>query len=139
VPSHKAQTLCTIKRTGQEIFHYRIARFGLSGGNCQAPSMNYSLRYGRFRALLRKVREEAGLTQTALAKKLGKAQTFVSKSEIGERRMDLLETVDFCRACKVTLSQFMDRLERGSGEPAVAMAKRKSPRRMDSQGRLKAR
>jgi|GEM_PF-2583212 len=46
------------------------------------------------------------LSQTELAKKLGKPQTFVSKSEIGERRLDFLETVDFCAACDITLGQF---------------------------------
>ena len=68
--------------------------------------MNYSPRYGRFRALLRSVREEAGLTQTALAIKLGKPQTFVSKSELGERRTDFLETVDFCAACNLSVGIF---------------------------------
>jgi hypothetical protein len=33
--------------------------------------MEYSLRYGRFRALLRNIREEAGLSQRALAGQLG--------------------------------------------------------------------
>jgi transcriptional regulator with XRE-family HTH domain len=96
--------------------------------------MNYSPRYGRFRALLRKVREEAGLSQTALAEKLGKAQTFVSKSELGERRIDFLETLDYCEACRVPVSQFIERLEKGT--PAQQRAKRKSPRKMDSEGRL---
>lgn len=96
--------------------------------------MNYSPRYGRFRALLRKVREEAGLTQTVLAERLGKPQTFVSKSELGERRIDFLETVDFCHACGVSVEQLSARLEQI--EPARQRPKRRSPRKMDSQGRL---
>jgi transcriptional regulator with XRE-family HTH domain len=99
--------------------------------------MNYSPRYGRFRALLRKVREEAGLSQTSLAEKLGKPQTFVSKSEIGERRIDFLETVDFCRACNLALNQFMERLENTAAAAQEAKrAKRRSPRKMDNEGRL---
>jgi transcriptional regulator with XRE-family HTH domain len=97
--------------------------------------MNYSLRYGRFRALLRKIREEAGLSQTVLAQKLGKAQTFVSKSEIGERRIDFLETLDFCAACEVSVEKFVSRLETIPATHAKRQ-KRKSPRRMDNQGRL---
>jgi transcriptional regulator with XRE-family HTH domain len=98
--------------------------------------MNYSPRYGRFRALLRKIREEAGLNQTILAKKLGKPQTFVSKSELGERRIDFLETLDFCRACGVNLAGFLARLGKAGATRRVRRVKRKSPRRMDSKGRL---
>ena len=98
--------------------------------------MNYSPRYGRFRALLRQIREEAGFNQTALAQKLGKPQTFVSKSELGERRIDFLETLDFCAACGVSASQFIERLQRCITESEKPRKKRQSPRRMDSEGRL---
>lgn len=99
--------------------------------------MDYSPRYGRFRALLRKVREEAGLSQTALAAKLGKPQTFVSKSELGERRIDFLETVDFCEACRVPVGQFIEQLEKAApAQQQMSRKKRRSPRKMDSEGRL---
>ena len=99
--------------------------------------MNYSPRYGRFRALLRKIREESGLSQAALARKLGKPQTFISKSEIGERRIDFLETLDFCVACGVSASQFIERLQKGTAaEAEKPRKKRQSPRRMDREGRL---
>jgi transcriptional regulator with XRE-family HTH domain len=98
--------------------------------------MNYSPRYGRFRALLRQIREEAGLNQTALAHKLGKPQTFISKSEIGERRIDFLETLDFCTACGVSAGQFIERLQKVGAETEKSRKKRQSPRRMDSEGRL---
>jgi transcriptional regulator with XRE-family HTH domain len=99
--------------------------------------MDYSPRYGHFRVLLRKIREEAGLSQTDLAEKLGKPQTFVSKSELGERRIDFLETFDFCAACGVTVKQFMERLERTAPkQEEKKRQKRRSPRKMDSEGRL---
>src|SRR5271170_3097261 len=98
--------------------------------------MNYSPRYGRFTALLRKIREEAGLSQTTLADKLDKPQTFVSKSELGERRIDFLETLDYCAACGVPLNQFMERLEKAMPVGQEKRPKRKSPRKMDSEGRL---
>jgi transcriptional regulator with XRE-family HTH domain len=101
--------------------------------------MNYSPEYGRFRALLRTLRKEAGLSQTALSEKLGKPQTFVSKSELGERRIDFLETIQFCEACGVSLPHFLERLANASGgRPSKPRTKRKSPRRMDAQGRLSA-
>ena len=101
--------------------------------------MNYSPQYGHFRALLRRIREEAGLSQTDLAKKLGKPQTFVSKSELGERRIDFLETIDFCAACGVSVNKFLERLKRiphSQGEEK--RQKRRSPRKMDGEGRLSA-
>lgn len=48
--------------------------------------------------LLRQLREEAGLRQTELAGLLGRPQSFVSKYESGERRLDLVELRDICRA-----------------------------------------
>jgi transcriptional regulator with XRE-family HTH domain len=99
--------------------------------------MNYSPRYGRFRALLRKLREEAGLSQTVLAEKLGKPQTFVSKSELGERRLDFLETLDFCAACGVPIAELVKRLDKSaSTSQPKERAKRRSPRKMDAEGRL---
>jgi len=118
-------------------FRNGLDQFGLIQIRCQARRMNYSPRYGRFRALLRQIREEAGFNQTALAQKLGKPQTFVSKSELGERRIDFLETLDFCAACGVTASQFIERLQNGiAAEVKKPRKRRKSPRRMDSEGRL---
>lgn len=102
--------------------------------------MNYSQRYGRFRVLLRAIREEAGLSQTVLAEKLGKPQTFVSKSEIGERRIDFLETSDFCEACGVSPAEFIERLNRGTPvQNQEGRKKRQSPRKMDAEGRLTGR
>jgi transcriptional regulator with XRE-family HTH domain len=86
--------------------------------------MEYSPRYGRFRALLRKIREEAGLSQYELADKLGKPQSFVSKSEIGERSIDFLQTLDFCAACKVPMARFTERLQKEVPDKMTA-AKRK--------------
>lgn len=48
--------------------------------------------------LLRQCREEAGLTQVELGKRLGNTQTFISKIERGERRMDVVEFAEFCDA-----------------------------------------
>jgi transcriptional regulator with XRE-family HTH domain len=99
--------------------------------------MDSSPRYRHFRALLRKIREEAYLNQAQLAEKLGKPQTFVSKTELGERRIDFLETLDFCAACNVSPSRFVARLQKSSAskEPS-ARSKRRSPRKMDRRGRL---
>jgi len=46
-------------------------------------------------------RHKAGLTQRALAEKLGKPRSFVSKIETGERRIDIVELVAIARALGV--------------------------------------
>jgi transcriptional regulator with XRE-family HTH domain len=73
--------------------------------------MNYSPQYKCFRALLLEIRTEAGLSQAALAQLLGKSQTLISKVEIGERRMDFIETAEFCAACNVTIAEFSTRFQ----------------------------
>jgi transcriptional regulator with XRE-family HTH domain len=61
--------------------------------------------------LLRDVRTEAGLRQEDLADKLKQSQSFVSKYESGERRLDLLELKQICRAVGLSLSDFVRKFE----------------------------
>lgn len=67
--------------------------------------MDYSPRYDLFRALLREMRNDADLTQVELSDILGKPQSYVSKIELGERRIDFVETIDFCKACGVDIKK----------------------------------
>jgi ribosome-binding protein aMBF1 (putative translation factor) len=73
----------------------------------------HSDEHERFRGLLRKARMEAGLTQLELASRLGVPQSFVSKYESGERRLDVLELRLVCQAVGVSLQEFVRRLEKG--------------------------
>lgn len=61
--------------------------------------------------LLRQVRNEARLTQTDLAERVGHPQSFVSKYESGERRLDVLELRAVCSAIGISLADFIKRLE----------------------------
>ena len=65
----------------------------------------------QLQALLRQVRTEAGLTQTDVAQRLGQPQSFVSKYESGERRLDILELRELCQVIGIPLSEFIRRLE----------------------------
>ena len=65
----------------------------------------------RLQELLRQVRIDAGLRQSDLAERLGQTQSFVSKYESGERRLDLLEVRQICDAVAVTLLEFVRRFE----------------------------
>ena len=54
--------------------------------------------YARLIATLVAVRHAAGIRQQALAKKLGRPQSFVAKYEGGERRLDIIEFIAIARA-----------------------------------------
>lgn len=63
--------------------------------------------------LLRGYREEAGLRQTELAERLGRPQSFVSKYEAGERRLDLVELKGICTVLGVPLAELVRRWDVG--------------------------
>jgi transcriptional regulator with XRE-family HTH domain len=52
--------------------------------------------YEHFRSLLVAARERSGLTQADISAKLGRPQSFVSKYEAGERRLDVVEFIQVC-------------------------------------------
>lgn len=64
-----------------------------------------------FLRLLRQVREEAHLRQSDVAKALGTTQAYVSKYELGERRLDLLDLSAVCDATKIPLLDFVGRFQ----------------------------
>jgi transcriptional regulator with XRE-family HTH domain len=66
-------------------------------------------RYRAFLARLRQARQDSGLTQVEVARKLGRPQTWVSKCELGERRVDIVELEDFAAAYGKPLSYFRTR------------------------------
>ena len=45
-----------------------------------------------------RVRGVAGLSQRALADRVGKTASYIAKIEIGERRLDFVEFIALCRA-----------------------------------------
>jgi transcriptional regulator with XRE-family HTH domain len=61
--------------------------------------------------LLRTVRIEAGMRQQDLASAIGRKQAYVSKYELGERRLDLLELTAVCDALGIQLAAFAARFE----------------------------
>jgi transcriptional regulator with XRE-family HTH domain len=63
-------------------------------------------RYRAFLARLRQAREEAGLSQQQVADALDREQTWVSKSEIGERRVDFVELEELAEVYGKTLDWF---------------------------------
>lgn len=66
-----------------------------------------------FRNVLRQFRRSAGLTQTQLAESIGETQSFVSKVERGELRLDLVQLRTICRAIGKELEHFVREFEAG--------------------------
>ena len=64
-----------------------------------------------FLELLRAARTEAAMRQVDLAHRLQRPQSYVSKYESGERRLDLLELRQVCSALDISLEAFIRKLE----------------------------
>jgi len=70
----------------------------------------WSDEYQQLCMLLRQLRREAGLTQVEVARRLDVAQSFVSKYESGERRLDVIELRHVAQALGTTLETVVSRM-----------------------------
>ena len=59
---------------------------------------------------LRRVRRETGMSQEDLADRLGRTQLWVSRCERGDRRVDLLEFLEFLLGCDADPHAFIDQI-----------------------------
>lgn len=66
-----------------------------------ATKANHAAIYRRVPAFLRQMREEAGLTQRQLAKRIRQSLSWVHRCETGSRRVDVAEFIEFCEGCDV--------------------------------------
>jgi transcriptional regulator with XRE-family HTH domain len=66
--------------------------------------------YRLFLDLLIKARKDAGVTQEQLAKRLNRPQSFVSKCENGERRLDVIELLQFLQSIGVEPISFLKKI-----------------------------
>lgn len=64
------------------------------------------------RKLLLKKRTDGGVTQTELARRLCKPQSFVAKYEGGERRLSVIEFIDIAEALQMRPSHLLDELHK---------------------------
>ena len=71
----------------------------------------FSKEYDLFLQQLRAGREDAGLTQAQLAERLAATQSWVSKCERGERRLDIVEVRTWCRALGISFPAFATQFE----------------------------
>jgi len=62
-------------------------------------------------ALLRRLREEAGMVQATLGERLGRNQTYISNVELAIRRLDLVELRDYCVGLDIKLADLISQWE----------------------------
>lgn len=99
-------------RASREVSAYPILGY-CQGRRCgwSVEKSIYSEEYRRLCAILRQLRLDAGLTQVQVAERLGVPQSFVSKYESGERRLDVVELRYVASAVQSSLSVVIDKLE----------------------------
>jgi transcriptional regulator with XRE-family HTH domain len=71
----------------------------------------FTAEYAVLLELLRAARATAGLSQVELARRLGVSQSFVTKMESGDRRLDVIQLRTVCRVLGTDLISFLTRLE----------------------------
>lgn len=67
----------------------------------------YSEEYKHLVDLLKKAREDTGLTQNEVGARLGVSQSFISKIESGQYRIDIVQLLRFARLYQKKLSFFV--------------------------------
>jgi len=89
--------------------------------------------YEVFRNKLVAMRKDAGMTQRQLAEELGREHSFVSRIELGERRLDVVEFFWVCKACgqdpDTVTSELMAEFSKIEGQRKKRTSKKKSLRR----------
>ncbi len=73
------------------------------------PNPIHDPAYALFREMLTNARLTSGMLQSTIAEKLGKNQSFISKYERGERRLDLPEFLDIAEALEIDVIDFIKR------------------------------
>ncbi|CAG0972964.1 hypothetical protein MTYP_01335 [Methylophilaceae bacterium] len=88
------------------------------------PSSLHNDSYLIFRNLLVKARIASGLTQVQIAEKLGKPQSYISKYERGERRLDFPEFIELVDIMKIDVASFIDEYRSALVLTAIEKAQR---------------
>ena len=93
---------------------YSISECTIPVAVCKEAGMDksiYTREYELLLKLLREKRTAAGISQVELAEMLGTTQSFVSKCERGDRRLDVIQLRTLCRHLGTTLAGFVGELE----------------------------
>jgi transcriptional regulator with XRE-family HTH domain len=92
------------------------------------PSIRRSPLHLALRDMLIRRRGAAGLTQAELADRMGRPQPFISKVENGERRLDVVEFLEFAEALGCSAEKMLTELKRVAvpvSAPAASVRRRR--------------
>lgn len=78
------------------------------------PKTIHSERHRRLAEMLVKQRKASGMTQAEVAKAMGRHQPFIANIENGERRVDLIELIDFAEIIGFDIHTAIDQLQKGA-------------------------
>ncbi|WP_439625035.1 helix-turn-helix domain-containing protein [Gemmata sp.] len=94
-----------------------------------ATKSQHAPAYAPLLAVLRALREGAGLTQRDLGARLGKPQSWVHNCEVANRRMDVAEFCAWAAACGADARDALSRyLAAASADPSNAATKKAARR-----------
>jgi transcriptional regulator with XRE-family HTH domain len=79
-------------------------------GHCGEHLMQNKNRTRLLAIRLRQARREAGLSQTEIAARLNRPQSYISRCESGARRIDVFELQEFARVYDKPLTFFVENL-----------------------------
>jgi transcriptional regulator with XRE-family HTH domain len=79
------------------------------------PKSLNSPRHELIKSALIEQRKAVGMTQTELAERLGRPQSYIAKIEGGERRIDLVELIDVAQVIGLDLEALVRRASKVSG------------------------
>jgi transcriptional regulator with XRE-family HTH domain len=74
------------------------------------PHSIHDPRYQRLAALVAELRKSRGLLQQDVAERLERPQSYVSKIENGDRRLDMIELIDLLAALEADPHEFLDQI-----------------------------
>jgi ribosome-binding protein aMBF1 (putative translation factor) len=76
------------------------------------PTSVRSRRHLALISVIQAARKEAGLSQRQLAAKMKVSQSMIATIESGQRRMDVVEFMDFARVLRIDSTELLARIER---------------------------
>jgi DNA-binding XRE family transcriptional regulator len=101
----------TVKVVKVGLFQIRLYYRGAPSSRGRMEKSIHTKEYAILRRLLREIRKSAHVTQVELAQRLGQGQSFVSKCERGELRLDVIQLRAFCCFLGTDLPTFVGKLE----------------------------
>lgn len=81
--------------------------------------MTNKRQYDALKLFLANARRERKMTQKDLAKVLDRPQSFVSKYETGERRLDIIELLDVCNILDVEIIKLIEKISSPKRRDAI--------------------